>query len=639
MAAVERSLIVIQKLPDHELRTGALLEKKKGGLLRVRWHDDGREEDVKISATTTFAPLGSLRYQSFVDPDVLRASWEKDPLSLISQLLRERRTAMNARQIKDQLRILGLAPESVDAEWKRVQSKLAKLDDVEVKGTKYSWVGGEDDTGPSSAAEGVPATSERPEPQKESEEEISRVEKAFEVVEAPPSEEVSSVVRMVATAIGTTPPADERAFLSRPLRTGVGLGGLTSREVERLLREATPQGSDLVRTLLLARPHKTSALEVRDIDPAAVVASIEAAITEIRGNDDDRLRAAATWLIRRAVAAEQMVTPGPVVELARLVAVDATQAELEALDDAVRDLGERLVGTMRPGADPDALARLVPQLPFKEGRTALIVAVAELWPERITDPTWWRGATAEGLAALSHGPMRRVLLRPEVAERVIAPLVARELASVSSRTRLARLLALPSEFAEHLAALDVVTAFRRAAVNDPYVSAWLEALESKNRVMALERRLEEAEARREEAVERGDRAEAQVADWAQRYAELERRLQAQHEHAAGLRASQERQLQIDAVRALAELAAEVEELAAANTAPDVVTERVRGLVSGQELEPIGDVGATVSFDRRLHEPLFGTPREGAAVSVVRPGYRWRADGEDVLLQRAVVSTE
>ncbi|NKZ06298.1 hypothetical protein [Actinomadura latina] len=660
---MEESLIVVSRLPgaDGGVRTGDLLERK-GGVLSVRWHDDGREEDVRISGTTTFAPRGSLRHRSFVDPEALRSWWERDALGLIARLLRETDSAMNAAAIKERLRNLGLEPDSVDTEWKRAQTKLSSRDDIVVKKGTYTWHGPRETTKLPSAVASVPGDAEPGQADGDSvaeavEEVNQAVEAGAETEEAreipdtsaagnaspsnrtPTAEAPLPVGEVISNAIGVSPAADERALLSRPLRTGAGLGQLTSRDVERVLGEATPDDKAIVMTLLFSRPQKTPVLDTHDIDPAALTALLEAAIAEIRGTDDDGLCAAATWLLRRAVAAEPPPAPGPIVELASLVAAETGRSEFDALDRVVQELGERLPGPMRDGADPDALARFAPRLPFKAGRAALIVAVAELWPERVTDPAWWRDATAEGLAALAQGALRRVLVRPDVAQRVISPVMERELASVTSRTRLARLMALPSEFVEHLQAGEVAAAFQRAAVDDPYASAWLDALEGRERVASLRQELDRAQEEVKEAAERRVHAEAQAADMSARYADLELRLQQQHDRVAGLRASQGRQLQIDAIRALAELAAEVEELAAANTGPEVMVERVRGLVSAQEIEPIGEVGGQVAFDRALHEPLMGAPAADTAVTVLRPGYRWRAGGEDVLLHRAVVSVE
>lgn len=101
-------------------------------------------------------------------------------------------------------------------------------------------------------------------------------------------------------------------------------------------------------------------------------------------------------------------------------------------------------------------------------------------------------------------------------------------------------------------------------------------------------------------------------------------------------AARRRQAQIDAVRQLAELASEVEELIANQTDPPVMIRQVRAWVSRSGLAPVGKAGEATRFDRAKHRPIMGPIRDGASVTVVRPGYIWNRGGEDVLLGKAIV---
>jgi hypothetical protein len=101
-------------------------------------------------------------------------------------------------------------------------------------------------------------------------------------------------------------------------------------------------------------------------------------------------------------------------------------------------------------------------------------------------------------------------------------------------------------------------------------------------------------------------------------------------------AARRRQAQIDAVRALAELASDVEELTANEVAPQVLVRQVRARVKRSSLEPIERAGEATRFDRRRHEPVGPAIRDGAPVVVVRPGYVWKAPSEDILIRKAVV---
>jgi hypothetical protein len=101
-------------------------------------------------------------------------------------------------------------------------------------------------------------------------------------------------------------------------------------------------------------------------------------------------------------------------------------------------------------------------------------------------------------------------------------------------------------------------------------------------------------------------------------------------------AARRRQAQIDAVRQLAELASEVEELLANETEAPVMIRQIRAWVKRSGLDPVGQAGEATKFDRTKHRPIMGRIRDGASVIVVRPGYIWRRGSEDVLLGKAVV---
>jgi hypothetical protein len=101
-------------------------------------------------------------------------------------------------------------------------------------------------------------------------------------------------------------------------------------------------------------------------------------------------------------------------------------------------------------------------------------------------------------------------------------------------------------------------------------------------------------------------------------------------------AARRRQAQIDARRALAELASDVEELLANEVTPEVMVRQVRARAKRSDLEPIERAGAETTFDRSRHEPVGPAIRDGAPVIVVRPGYVWKAPSEDVLIRKAVV---
>jgi hypothetical protein len=97
-----------------------------------------------------------------------------------------------------------------------------------------------------------------------------------------------------------------------------------------------------------------------------------------------------------------------------------------------------------------------------------------------------------------------------------------------------------------------------------------------------------------------------------------------------------RQSAIDAVRAIAELASEAEELAVNEARAEALIHRIRARARRSGLEPIDRAGDETTFDRKRHKPIGGSIRDGAPVVVVRPGYVWKSPTEDVLIAKAVV---
>ena len=118
--------------------------------------------------------------------------------------------------------------------------------------------------------------------------------------------------------------------------------------------------------------------------------------------------------------------------------------------------------------------------------------------------------------------------------------------------------------------------------------------------------------------------------------DLEARVRAGYVGGRELRAARERQIRIEAVRVLADVVAEVEELAAAGVGTDVAVERVRVLAHAFGLEPIGRAGEPTTYAAALHTAIGMRPADQSRVIVLRPGYTWRDGAEVVLIDKAHV---
>ena len=90
------------------------------------------------------------------------------------------------------------------------------------------------------------------------------------------------------------------------------------------------------------------------------------------------------------------------------------------------------------------------------------------------------------------------------------------------------------------------------------------------------------------------------------------------------------------LRALAELAMDLEELIGAEASPAALVERIRTGTQAHGLTPIGEVGEITVFDARIHHPIAGSPDAETSVMVIRPGCVLRAGEDEVLLAKARV---
>ncbi len=105
---------------------------------------------------------------------------------------------------------------------------------------------------------------------------------------------------------------------------------------------------------------------------------------------------------------------------------------------------------------------------------------------------------------------------------------------------------------------------------------------------------------------------------------------------AGVAVARLEQREKDAVNALAQLAIEVEELAANGASARALIHTVRAVAKLSGLVPVERAGDATHFDRSRHVSVAGPIADGAEVVVVRPGYIWNRPDKEMLIARAVV---
>lgn len=282
-----------------------------------------------------------------------------------------------------------------------------------------------------------------------------------------------------------------------------------------------------------------------------------------------------------------------------------------------------------------ALQRLQP----RSGRAEVLAVVAALDPEAATDSRWWRHLAFDDLAASATGRLAAALDHPAILDRIVGPLARRSVTDAATRRRLMTVLAAPSVVTKTLPAELVRSALVRLAPNEPDLQRWVEAIVDADGRAALESRLQDTAARVDRLSQELAEARQRAAASSERALRLERELAEAADTTTTLRISQERQIRIDAVRALADVASFVEG-ALVRQPPERVIARVRSLVARQGLERLDEAGAEEPYDPVRHDAVGGTPETGEIVVVRRAGYTWAGpDGEDIVLVRALVEKQ
>ncbi len=630
---------MVRRLKNGEsVRVGKVLSRERG-VFSVRWNDDGTEEDLRLDSRNLLAAEGTLRFLSLVAPDEVIRRFTDDALGSVLQLLGEHPKGLKAQDIKSKLLEFGLGKESVDRLWKQIQGRLAKHDDVHVASNVYRVKPSEvlpsvtppseappsvtapSVTAPDDGVAGRPEAAPAPEPSKT-------------VV---PGAAAGSFPARLAALLGAKHPREIQEYLAEPLRTGLALGRLDFSAIDRFLGELDGADRRILSTLLLAVPRKAPE---EPLPPEIHRDVLVAAIAEFRSGASSELRPAAGWLLRRVVASSEL--PGdvaaPLVQLALFLTDAPQRADLDALDLVALALSRAVPGLGKDVLAPERIALLAQPLPFSEkgGRVPLMVAMHQRWPGSLLGSRWWEGATVEDLVECGQGRFGRIVASREILQAVVRPLMERELAAVTTRARLGFFLRLPAELAEQLPVPAVVDAFQRVSRNDPVAETWTEALSDHERLRAARDELRRAREETGAATALADEAERRAQELSEQCSRLERELHETRNTVLKRRASQDRQLQIDVMRALADLAAEVEELSARGVSSDTMVSRVRGLTATYSLIPIGSVHEKSEFDPKIHKVIAGDPEPGEEVMIHRSGYIWSTPHEEVLLHKALV---
>jgi hypothetical protein len=452
-------------------------------------------------------------------------------------------------------------------------------------------------------------------------------------------------IRFVAALAIDVPGAIDLAEMARtPLASSVALAELPD---DILSVALTRLGAQFLPTIAaLPRKSKIPALSAlsdslgdEHVVPLLLRAHAELSASKSSSATSAPLRKAYAHLVKRAVTASTVTVE---VALRVLSGLDAKTLDPELTESAVVWLGTAI---RRSGAEGWAAlsshdrstlemwAQRSPLAPDR-ARAQLLSAVHDVAGSNVAEPGWWRDVTWDEIAASAAGSMVRVVTSSAVRDLVVRPRAVEALKSASSRARLLTILAAPATLADAIDPPDVAVAIAGVRARDARLSGWVAAIADEAGREELDTSLRAAEMAVALAMEAREAAEARARAAFERGLRLEQEVAAARESTGELRASQERQVRIDALRALSDVAAFVDG-ALDRQSSDYIRGRVSALLGRQGVRALGEVGAIVSFDSDHHD-LVGAPADpGQPIRVIRMGYTWDTPGGTVVLTRAL----
>ena len=629
-----------------------------GSLFTVEW-EDGQQDELRLGHRDgkhyVAVPAFGLRHQMLVDPGKVANMLETAPEDVFVLSLRDFDKAVSSRRLIERIKQDFPSSDISDC-WRHARSAVEADPAVTVSGQSrqraYQWTG-QVDSPPSIE----PHQTERHDPgltsQAESRDSAqTTVSPSDPVLEAAPTQE-SPAVRLVRSSLARneSPRADDEdaiAALKSTLASGVALVHLSEKSLASAVRLLGRSAC-----LIAAVPRKSKAADSVDVvavlgtdGTAALLSVAEAELRALSSEspETDMLTRAHALLVRRCLSAPSSSQLSLDVILRATAAMSAEEGDAHA-DWVARMLAswlEHRGGTgwslLSAGVRSDFTRRVV-GAPLKAGSGRARV-LHWLWRNDrsgLLEPAWWRGLTVDNLTELAETNLASALEHPPIDERHVRPLLSEAIAEVATRRRLMTILGAPSAVVRVLDPGDVKRAIVRVLGGDNTARAWLAEIGNEKQIQALRDEVARLSERANSlASELGDaNAKAKIHEERSHRAEL--RLAQATDQVHELREGQARQIRIDVLRSLADVAAYVDGAMGVQP-PERIRQRIESRLAREGLSQIGTPGQVVGYEPRLHELVGAAVDPGAAVTVRGVGYSLSTtdDTGEVVLSRALV---
>ncbi|QWZ09237.1 hypothetical protein KRR39_05465 [Nocardioides panacis] len=645
--------------------------RESGKLYTVR-KADGTTEDLLLSGHMLVV-RGGINHILRIYPHEFPRLFESYPDAVVDQILRELAEPLSAVAIKKKLKGLPLDPDAVDAVWSRLKKRMDSSSDIGVSNAKppqYQWKGEHPPDGllshlsipleprtistpvatpspdalgqPADVTSGSPSVLEDPHPAK-------RVSDGSDEVRMRAGTDPTPLASLVQELGGPSDISGDGQVATRLLECAAAMRTATDEDLKTLLTFEGPS-RDTARALLAALPRGARLLGASEspLDDVSAAAVLELVAGELARADDssrEALGVPAVALIERLMTPPQPARL-PVSLLVRLVVVLSTHVanpQRELSERLLTILAERLRGESNHASnllqdDLRAVARAVGRLPLdaRGARSLFIAALFHAQPAVARQPIWWATADFAGLSAAAAGPLSRALSDEVIGQKYVAPVVVAYMEVMSTRRGLAAILGSPPELARHVSGDALRRVWARVSEADEQALVWLDVLTARAEKDGL--RASSDRAREDAEVARGllGSADAKVESLELELDHLDSQLRDLRGQAHEASAAHDRQLKLDVITSLANLAITVLQSPAAR-ADAALVQTIEYITAREGLSPIEAQGADVSFHPAQHDSLGRTIMPGSPVLVLRPGYTYESAGEAIVLIKAHVS--
>lgn len=465
------------------------------------------------------------------------------------------------------------------------------------------------------------------------------------VIVSPAEEFILSLLRDGKVSTG----ASKNVSLN-PLAAGLALKDYSVDFLANMLRNISPRESEPLLPALLSAKGMTAISELPDVEKwlgghlsakSLTVAVAEYVRDAKTGPSSEEIRQALLRLADVVVKNYRVgtLTNPTLVKLIIVGSIDTSPLSVRVTNRCL-ELVTALIRAdnvpVSPSSDLENLALSISTLPLKPGaaRAGLLAALGHASSKSVIAPLWWVGLDWDALLLLSTSPVSNLFHDEHISVAIVKPIVDKFVKAVDSRKLLSQLVGAPTFVTSLIEPSEIAALFQKITANDSLLASWVYEISQGDSRIALTEQLRVLEDAHGELQRQATAAPERIAELESINADLTAKLDEARESHAGLSSREKRQIAIDSYKALAHVAATIEQ---SMELEDVVIRKIDGIMERHGISFSARQGQTVVFNAELHSAPGTRPQAGASVVVGRTGYIWIDGDERAVLLQALVS--